>query len=149
LQYRGVFWTQINGKDWTVNAFLRAIKGGLGLDVAQDNATQEALKRILEAGLLLGRTVEELQGRQINAAFLAAVAPRILPSARKPTCADGRREASHAAGNLDHRCRNGEGSSQPATRCSGLIQANEMVGDSVAAARMDSGRSKSKNRLDA
>ena len=32
---------------------------------------------------------------------------------------------------------------------SGLIQATEMVGDSVAAARMDSGRSKSKNRLDA
>ena len=43
LQYRGVFWSQANGKDWTVNAFLSAKKDGLGLDVAQDSATQEAL----------------------------------------------------------------------------------------------------------
>lgn len=69
LQYRGAFWNQINGKDWTVNAFLSAKKGGLGLDVAQDHATQEALKRVLEAGMLLDRTVEELQGKQINAAW--------------------------------------------------------------------------------
>ena len=70
LQYRGAFWSQVNGKDWTVNAFLTSKKGGLGLDVAQDNATQEALKRVLEAGMLLDRTVEELQGKQINAAWL-------------------------------------------------------------------------------
>ena len=70
LQYRGAFWSQANGKDWTVNAFLASKKGGLGLDVAQDNATQESLKRIVESGLLLDRTVEELQGKQINAAWL-------------------------------------------------------------------------------
>ncbi|MBH2043143.1 MAG: BREX-1 system phosphatase PglZ type B [Comamonadaceae bacterium] len=70
LQYRGAFWSQTNGKDWTVNAFLSAKKGGLGLDVAQDHATQEALKRIVESGLLLDRTVEEFQGKQINAAWL-------------------------------------------------------------------------------
>jgi len=46
LQYRGVFWSQVNGKDWTVNAFLSAKKGGLGLDVAQDKPTQEALKNV-------------------------------------------------------------------------------------------------------
>ena len=73
LQYRGVFWSQINGKDWTVNAFLSAKKGGLGLDIAQDKPTQEALKRVLEAGLLLDRSVAELQGRQINAAWLDAL----------------------------------------------------------------------------
>jgi len=73
LQYRGVFWSQINGKDWTVNAFLSAKKGGLGLDVAQDKPTQEALKRVLEAGLLLDRSVAELQGSQINAAWLDAL----------------------------------------------------------------------------
>ncbi len=73
LQYRGAFWSQLNGKDWTVNAFLTSKKGGLGLDVAQDNATQEALKRVLEAGLLLDRTLEELQGKQINAAWLDAL----------------------------------------------------------------------------
>lgn len=73
LQYRGVFWSQANGKDWTVNAFLSAKKGGLGLDVAQDSATQEALKRVLAAGMLLDRQVEDLQGKQINAAWLDAL----------------------------------------------------------------------------
>lgn len=70
LQYRGVFWSQANGKDWTVNAFLSAKKGGLGLDVSQDAATQEALKRVLAAGMLLDRQAEDLQGKQINAAWL-------------------------------------------------------------------------------
>jgi len=73
LQYRGVFWSQANGKDWTVNAFLSAKKGGLGLDVAQDGATQEALKRVLAAGMLLDRQVEDLQDKQINAAWLDAL----------------------------------------------------------------------------
>lgn len=73
LQYRGVFWSQVNGKDWTVNAFLSTKKGGLGLDVSQDAATQEALKRVLTAGMLLDRQVEDLQGKQINAAWLDAL----------------------------------------------------------------------------
>jgi hypothetical protein len=29
LQYRGVFWSQVNSKDWTISAFLQAEKGGL------------------------------------------------------------------------------------------------------------------------
>lgn len=73
LQYRGVFWSQANGKDWTVNAFLSAKKGGLGLEVSYDSATQEALKRVLAAGMLLDRQVEDLQGKQINAAWLDAL----------------------------------------------------------------------------
>ena len=40
LQYRGAFWSQANGKDWTVNAFLTSKKGGLVLDVVQDNGKQ-------------------------------------------------------------------------------------------------------------
>jgi hypothetical protein len=36
LQYRGTIWSQLNGKDWTITAFLRSGEGGLGLDVAQD-----------------------------------------------------------------------------------------------------------------
>jgi len=73
LQYRGVFWSQVNGKDWTVNAFLSAKKGGLGLDVAQDKPTQEALKNVLDAGLLLDLPIAELQGRHIDAAWLNAL----------------------------------------------------------------------------
>jgi len=45
LQYRGVFWSQVNTKDWTVSAFLSSKNGGLGLDVAQDKATQEPWPR--------------------------------------------------------------------------------------------------------
>ncbi|WP_020503615.1 BREX-1 system phosphatase PglZ type B [Lamprocystis purpurea] len=70
LQYRGVFWSQQNGKDWTINAFLTSKNGGLGLDVAQDKATQEALGQALAAGLLLDRPVEDLEGRRINAEWL-------------------------------------------------------------------------------
>ena len=70
LQYRGVFWSQVNAKDWTVSAFLASKNGGLGLDVAQDKATQEALAQVLAVGALLDRSVEELKGRQINAEWL-------------------------------------------------------------------------------
>lgn len=69
LQYRGVFWCQSNGKDWTVNAFLSS-KAGLGADVAQDRATQEALAQALEAGGLLNRGLEDFKGRQVNAEWL-------------------------------------------------------------------------------
>ncbi|MCG9093547.1 BREX-1 system phosphatase PglZ type B [Laribacter hongkongensis] len=70
LQYRGVFWSQANTKDWTLSAFLASKNGGLGLDVAQDKATQEALGQALEAGVLLERSLDELKGRQINADWL-------------------------------------------------------------------------------
>ncbi|QDZ26595.1 BREX-1 system phosphatase PglZ type B [Noviherbaspirillum sp. UKPF54] len=70
LQYRGVFWSQANSKDWTLNAFLSSKNGGLGLDIAQDKTTQEALAQALAAGVLLERTVDELMGRQINAEWL-------------------------------------------------------------------------------
>ncbi len=70
LQYRGVFWSQVNGRDWTVNAFLTSKNGGLGLDVAQDKATQEALLQVLTTGVLLDSSIETLQSRQINAEWL-------------------------------------------------------------------------------
>ena len=48
LQYRGAFWSQSNGKDWTVSAFLQAEKGGLNLRLARDSVTQDAIRRALE-----------------------------------------------------------------------------------------------------
>jgi hypothetical protein len=48
LQFRGVFWSQSNGKDWTVSAFLQSEKGGLNLRLAHDNASQDAIRRALE-----------------------------------------------------------------------------------------------------
>lgn len=47
LQYRGVLWSQKNGRDWTVNAFLQSRDGGLGIRVEADHGTQEALQRSL------------------------------------------------------------------------------------------------------
>ena len=39
LQYRGAVWTQRNGRDWTVEAFLVSEDGGLGMDVSKDRHT--------------------------------------------------------------------------------------------------------------
>ena len=45
LQYRGVIWSQVNAKDWTIAAYLQTEKGGLNLTVAKDQATANSLRR--------------------------------------------------------------------------------------------------------
>ena len=58
LQYRGTCWTQKNGRDWTVEAFMVSKDGGLGLDVARDSATRQALQgRVNDGGALSGRDI--------------------------------------------------------------------------------------------
>lgn len=47
LQYRGVLWTQKNGRDWTIPAFVQSADGGLGIAVVGNGATKEALQRAL------------------------------------------------------------------------------------------------------
>lgn len=59
LQYRGAFWTQRNGRDWSIAAFLQSADGGLGIDVAADAATRESLKRALTR--LAGEPVARLR----------------------------------------------------------------------------------------
>jgi hypothetical protein len=44
LQYRGAVWHQRNGRDWTVEAFLTSDQG-IGIDIAQDNRTRDAMLR--------------------------------------------------------------------------------------------------------
>lgn len=66
LQYRGVYWTQQNNRDWTVLAFLKTRNGGLGLDMAQDTGTQQALARALVP--LSDTPVQDLRGRRLEAA---------------------------------------------------------------------------------
>ena len=61
LQYRGVFWSQANGKDWTVTAFLQTNQGGLQLKIARDNATAASIRRALEK--LVDVPVAELQAK--------------------------------------------------------------------------------------
>lgn len=69
LQYRGVFWSQPNGKDWTPTAFLRNRDRGLNVEVVSDAATGEALVATLPE--LLEQPVEWLERKQpITAAVL-------------------------------------------------------------------------------
>jgi hypothetical protein len=64
LQHRGVFWSQHNGKDWTVSAFLQAEKGWLNLRLARDAETQDAIRRSIEK--LVDIPVVELQAKSAN-----------------------------------------------------------------------------------
>lgn len=68
LQYRGVFWTQTNGKDWTVAAFLGSAHGGIALDLAGDAATAAALRNALLE--LVDQPLAALKGRRLDAEFL-------------------------------------------------------------------------------
>ena len=75
LQYAGTLFSQVNGRDWTARAFLASADGGgLGLDVARDAATAEALARALPT--LAERAPADLAGRRLDAAaFNALLAP--------------------------------------------------------------------------
>ena len=65
LQFRGVLWTQTNARDWTVRAFLVTENGGLGLEIAQDEATREALRLALPR--LAHEPLQKLRGSRIEA----------------------------------------------------------------------------------
>jgi hypothetical protein len=71
LQYRGVFWTHPNGRDWTVAAFLRNKDKGLGLAVKDNAETPAALKRAL--GVLASERVADLANRELEAADFDAL----------------------------------------------------------------------------
>ena len=63
-----------NSKEWTPHAFLISRHGGLGLDVAKDQATIEALAGALPT--LMAESVSQLQGRRLDSEFFnALVAP--------------------------------------------------------------------------
>lgn len=67
LQFSGSVWSQSNGKDWTVFAFLKSRDGGLGIDLAQDATTKEALHRAL--ALVLEEDVQALAGKRLDKEF--------------------------------------------------------------------------------
>lgn len=64
LQFRGAVWHQKNGRDWTVEAFLTSVDT-LGLDMAQDMRTKEAMLRVLP--LLAQVPLAGLQGHRLEA----------------------------------------------------------------------------------
>lgn len=65
LQYRGVVWSQKNGKDWTIRAFLVNADEGLGLDVAEDKLTLQCVQGALSQ--LAVTPVKRLRGRRLEA----------------------------------------------------------------------------------
>ena len=71
LQYRGVFWSQVNGKDWTITAFLQTNHGGLQLKIAKDQATATAIRRSIDK--LVDVSVADLQAKaatgELNSTF--------------------------------------------------------------------------------
>ena len=74
LQYRGAFWSQVNHKDWTALAFMQSSDGGLGLDVARDSATLEAMKAALVK--LAETDIQDLTGHRLEASdFHALLSP--------------------------------------------------------------------------
>lgn len=64
LQYRGVIWSQVNAKDWTVMAYLQTHQGGLGLDVAQDKETKTAMQLALPS--LMDTEITRFRGKRLD-----------------------------------------------------------------------------------
>jgi hypothetical protein len=64
LQYRGVVWHQRNGRDWTIDAFVTS-EQGIGLDIASDAKTREAMYRSLP--VLIVEPLTHLRGRRFHA----------------------------------------------------------------------------------
>ena len=98
LQYRGAVFSQVNGKDWTLPAFLQASTyGGLGIEVAADNATRAAIRqaRVQLASVRVSRlkTSAPLKAGFFND-LLAPDLPRLIlewlddPVAFKAGCSD-------------------------------------------------------------
>jgi len=71
LQYTGALWSQENGKDWTVLAFLKAEQGGLGLDVVQDAATKDAMQQAVVR--LLDEDTDALRDRRLGADYFLSI----------------------------------------------------------------------------
>jgi hypothetical protein len=72
LTVGGALFGHVNGKDWSLRAFLTAERGPLRLDIADGPDAKEALA--LAAPYLFARSVESLAGRRFDAEALQALA---------------------------------------------------------------------------
>jgi hypothetical protein len=70
-QYRGVFFTHENGKDWTLYSFLSNEKQGIGLSIKDDRSTKEAIRDSfrqlfdIKKSSLVGRKLDAVDFQQI------------------------------------------------------------------------------------
>lgn len=80
-QFTGNLWLQENGKEWTILAFMQNEDQGLGLNIARDSATKDALLKSLPKYL----QEEKLYFKgQVDADFLnKKLVPQIIPNILK------------------------------------------------------------------
>ncbi len=84
-QYTGTVFTQANGREWTVLALLENQQFGLGLRVAQDNPTKEALIKALP--VIFRDTEIQFPDTLVDAHFLHGLLfPNVLPGILKWLC---------------------------------------------------------------
>jgi len=68
LQYIGEVWSQRNGRDWTILAFLKTTQGGLSIHVNDDPDTRYEIK--CAASVIAEETIDFLRSKEpLNAAF--------------------------------------------------------------------------------
>ncbi|QYZ78643.1 BREX-1 system phosphatase PglZ type B [Methanofollis formosanus] len=68
LQYLGNVWSQRNGRDWTLLAFIKTSQGGLSIQVHDDSETRDAIRNA--AAVLADESVEFLKTKEpLNASF--------------------------------------------------------------------------------
>ena len=84
-QYTGTLFMQDNGREWTILAFIENPINGLGIKVAHDNATKDALKKTLPS---IFQDEEVLANKSIiDADYLNnQLFPDIIPSILKWMC---------------------------------------------------------------
>jgi hypothetical protein len=80
-QYTGTLFTQENGREWSILAFVENPINGLGLKVAKDNATRDALKRTLpsifqDREVLANKTI--IDADYLNNQLFPDIIPTIL-----------------------------------------------------------------------
>lgn len=64
LVFRGVIWSQVNGRDWSLLAFLQSDQGGLGLNAARDKETRHAMQLALHR--FLDEDLDRLAGKRLD-----------------------------------------------------------------------------------
>lgn len=80
-QYTGVLFLQENGREWSILAFIENPINGLGIKVAKDNATKDALKKTLptifqDKEVLAGKTI--IDADYLNNQLFPDIIPTIL-----------------------------------------------------------------------
>lgn len=80
-QFTGNLWTQENGKEWTIMAFLQNIEQGMGLDVDRDGSTKEALIKTLPS---IAQEPRSFFRKKVDADFLnELLVPEVIPNLLK------------------------------------------------------------------